>query len=61
MYLQEGWFDERPRSFQIYTPARTVVVYGLVKDEEKLIQSIEISDVIDVDDELAETAEPIDA
>lgn len=25
---QEGWYDNRPHSFQVYAPARTCVVYG---------------------------------
>lgn len=29
---QEGWFDDRPHSFQVYTPSRTAVVYSLVED-----------------------------
>lgn len=31
--LQEGWYDDRPRSFLVYAPCRTAVVYGLVEDE----------------------------
>ncbi|KAH7372698.1 hypothetical protein KP509_17G017100 [Ceratopteris richardii] len=30
-FTQEGWFDERPHSFLVYTPCRTVVVYALVE------------------------------
>lgn len=30
---QEGWYDNRPRSFMVYTPCRTAVVYALVEDE----------------------------
>uniref|UniRef100_A0A2C9V9I4 1,4-alpha-glucan-branching enzyme 1, chloroplastic/amyloplastic n=1 Tax=Manihot esculenta TaxID=3983 RepID=A0A2C9V9I4_MANES len=29
----EGWYDNRPRSFMVYTPCRTAVVYALVEDE----------------------------
>lgn len=31
--LQEGWYDDRPRSFLVYAPSRTAVVYA---PEEKL-------------------------
>ncbi|KDP42706.1 hypothetical protein JCGZ_23646 [Jatropha curcas] len=31
----EGWYDNRPRSFMVYAPSRTAVVYALVEDEEK--------------------------
>lgn len=34
---QEGWHDDRPRSFLIYAPSRTAVVYALVKDESEPI------------------------
>lgn len=33
LLLQEGWYDERPRSFLVYAPCRTVAVYTLVEDE----------------------------
>lgn len=52
---QEGWFDDRPCSFQVYTPARTVVVYSLNKDEEEPIKFI---DVRNVDDELVVEVKP---
>ncbi|XP_041998026.1 1,4-alpha-glucan-branching enzyme 2-2, chloroplastic/amyloplastic-like [Salvia splendens] len=29
----EGWHDDRPRSFLVYAPSRTAVVYALVTDE----------------------------
>ncbi|CAK9860132.1 unnamed protein product [Sphagnum jensenii] len=28
-FSQEGWYDDRPHSFQVYSPSRTAVVYGL--------------------------------
>lgn len=31
--VQEGWYDDRPRSFLVYAPSRTAVVYALVEDE----------------------------
>ncbi|GLT89940.1 hypothetical protein SLE2022_078980 [Rubroshorea leprosula] len=34
-FSMEGWYDDRPRSFLIYAPSRTAVVYGLVEDENK--------------------------
>ncbi|MCO5603864.1 hypothetical protein L7F22_058018 [Adiantum nelumboides] len=34
-FTQEGWFDERPHSFLVYTPCRTVTVYALVEDENE--------------------------
>ncbi|KAJ0028132.1 hypothetical protein Pint_35899 [Pistacia integerrima] len=30
---KEGWYDDRPRSFLVYAPSRTVVVYALVDNE----------------------------
>lgn len=30
---QDGWYDKRPRSFLVYAPCRTAVVYALVEDE----------------------------
>lgn len=29
MILQDGWYDDRPRSFLVYAPSRTAVVYAL--------------------------------
>lgn len=34
-FTQEGWFDERPHSFMVYTPCRTVTVYALVEGENE--------------------------
>ncbi|KAH9616881.1 hypothetical protein KSS87_007029 [Heliosperma pusillum] len=31
----EGHYDNRPRSFLVYTPSRSAVVYALVEDEVK--------------------------
>lgn len=35
-YMQDGWYDERPHSFQLYAPCRTAVVYALVENKETL-------------------------
>ncbi|KAH6825381.1 starch branching enzyme 2.1 [Perilla frutescens var. hirtella] len=35
----EGWHDDRPRSFLIYAPSRTAVVYALVEDEAEPIDA----------------------
>lgn len=32
-FSSEGWYDDRPRSFLVYAPSRTAVVYALVEDE----------------------------
>ncbi|XP_071908402.1 1,4-alpha-glucan-branching enzyme 1, chloroplastic/amyloplastic-like [Coffea arabica] len=32
-FTSEGWYDNRPRSFLVYAPARTAVVYAPIKDE----------------------------
>lgn len=34
----EGFYDNRPRSFMVYAPSRTVVVYHLVEDEVKPVK-----------------------
>ncbi|KAL1545731.1 1,4-alpha-glucan branching enzyme [Salvia divinorum] len=39
----EGWHDDRPRSFLVYAPSRTAVVYALVTDEPEPV------DVADAD------------
>ncbi|XP_057779347.1 1,4-alpha-glucan-branching enzyme 1, chloroplastic/amyloplastic-like [Salvia miltiorrhiza] len=36
----EGWHDDRPRSFLIYAPSRTAVVYALVTDEAKPVDVV---------------------
>lgn len=36
MLLQEGNYDNRPRSFLIYAPSRTAVVYALAPDDSEL-------------------------
>lgn len=33
--MQEGRYDDRPRSFLVYAPSRTAVVYALVNDDKK--------------------------
>lgn len=30
--LQEEMYDKRPRSFKVYAPCRTAVVYALIED-----------------------------
>lgn len=40
--MQDGWYDDRPRSFLVYTPCRTAVVYALVDGGQPLeIESTE--------------------
>lgn len=41
MILQEGWYDDRPRSFLVYAPCRTAVVYALVDGVES--EPVELS------------------
>lgn len=41
MILQEGWYDDRPRSFLVYAPARTAVVYALSDDVEPEPEPVE--------------------
>ncbi|XP_027072580.1 1,4-alpha-glucan-branching enzyme 1, chloroplastic/amyloplastic-like isoform X3 [Coffea arabica] len=36
-FTSEGWYDNRPRSFLVYAPARTAVVYAPIKDEQEPI------------------------
>ncbi|XP_062117534.1 1,4-alpha-glucan-branching enzyme 2-2, chloroplastic/amyloplastic-like [Humulus lupulus] len=38
-FSAEGWYDDRPRSFLVYTPSRTAVVYALVRDDSKSLVS----------------------
>ncbi|KAK6139905.1 hypothetical protein DH2020_026350 [Rehmannia glutinosa] len=38
----EGWHDDRPRSFLIYAPSRTAVVYALAEDEVEPVD-VEVS------------------
>ncbi|XP_058739081.1 1,4-alpha-glucan-branching enzyme 1, chloroplastic/amyloplastic [Vicia villosa] len=40
-FTSEGWYDDRPRSFLVYAPSRTAVVYALVDKEES--EPIELS------------------
>eukprot|EP00475_Leptophrys_vorax_P007651 TRINITY_DN14849_c0_g1_i1.p1 TRINITY_DN14849_c0_g1~~TRINITY_DN14849_c0_g1_i1.p1 ORF type:complete len:834 (+),score=63.92 TRINITY_DN14849_c0_g1_i1:27-2504(+) len=35
-FTAEGWYDDRPHSFQVYAPSRTVVVYGPADYEDPL-------------------------
>ncbi|KAG5553363.1 hypothetical protein RHGRI_011290 [Rhododendron griersonianum] len=32
-FTSEGWYDDRPRSFLVYAPCRTAVVYALVEND----------------------------
>lgn len=32
-FSSEGWYDNRPRSFLVYAPSRTAVVYALTEDK----------------------------
>ncbi|XP_052175529.1 1,4-alpha-glucan-branching enzyme 1, chloroplastic/amyloplastic-like isoform X2 [Diospyros lotus] len=34
-FTSEGWYDDRPRSFLVYSPSRTAVVYALTEDVPK--------------------------
>lgn len=34
MIMQDGWYDDRPRSFRVYAPSRTAVVYALADDDK---------------------------
>ncbi|CAH9138425.1 unnamed protein product [Cuscuta epithymum] len=34
-FTHEGYYDDRPRSFMVYAPSRTAVVYGPAEDESK--------------------------
>lgn len=45
MVLQEGWYDDRPRSFMVYAPNRTAVVYALVEDEPKIVDDLELVEI----------------
>ncbi|KAL5060200.1 hypothetical protein RYX36_031804 [Vicia faba] len=40
-FTSEGWYDDRPRSFLVYAPCRTAVVYALVDKVES--EPIELS------------------
>ncbi|KAG5055660.1 hypothetical protein JHK85_008170 [Glycine max] len=49
--LFEGWYDDRPRSFLIYAPSRTAVVYALADDVEPTLAD-------EAEPALADEAEP---
>uniref|UniRef100_A0A5B6ZJQ5 1,4-alpha-glucan branching enzyme n=1 Tax=Davidia involucrata TaxID=16924 RepID=A0A5B6ZJQ5_DAVIN len=34
-FTSDGWYDDQPRSFLVYAPCRTAVVYALAEDELK--------------------------
>lgn len=38
--MQEGWYDNRPRSFLVYAPCRAAVVYALVEDEAEAAHAL---------------------
>lgn len=40
-FTSEGWYDDRPRSFLVYAPCRTAVVYALVDGVES--EPVELS------------------
>ena len=37
--MQDGNYDNRPRSFLVYTPSRTAVVYALAPDDSELVKN----------------------
>ncbi|KAK6139989.1 hypothetical protein DH2020_026263 [Rehmannia glutinosa] len=41
----EGWHDDRPRSFLIYAPSRTAVVYALAEDEVEPVDAEAITTI----------------
>lgn len=41
--MQEGWYDDRPRSFLVYAPSRTVIVYALAEDEQLPLKDMDES------------------
>jgi len=50
--LQEGWYDDRPRSFLIYAPSRTAVVYALADEAEPALADATEPEPVDLDDKL---------
>ncbi|KAL5135451.1 1,4-alpha-glucan-branching enzyme 1, chloroplastic/amyloplastic [Glycine soja] len=50
-FTSEGWYDDRPRSFLIYAPSRTAVVYALADDVEPTLAD-------EAEPALADEAEP---
>ena len=42
--MQEGWYDNRPRSFKVYAPSRAAVVYALVEDEPEPVAPALVED-----------------
>ncbi|KAK6147173.1 hypothetical protein DH2020_018085 [Rehmannia glutinosa] len=42
---KEGWHDDRPRSFLIYAPSRTAVVYALAEDEVEPVDAEAITTI----------------
>ncbi|CAL5194198.1 unnamed protein product [Lathyrus oleraceus] len=44
-FTSEGWYDDRPRSFLVYAPSRTAVVYALADGVES--EPIELSDGVE--------------
>lgn len=58
MIMQEGWYDDRPRSFLVYAPSRTAAVYALVDDKAEQLPKpgSAVSDAL-VDDEAEQSPE----
>ncbi|KAG2406167.1 1,4-alpha-glucan-branching enzyme 1 [Vigna angularis] len=53
-FTNEGWYDDRPRSFLVYAPSRTAAVYVLADDDDDLEPAL--SD--EAEPALADEAEP---
>lgn len=54
--MQDGWYDDRPQSFQVYAPCRTAVVYALVDDDQPLeIESAFVDDDQPIEIEIEST------
>lgn len=58
--MQEGWYDDRPRSFLVYAPSRTAVVYALVEDEPEAVGKPEPVQKIETVEEEAEAVEALE-
>ncbi|KAG4913504.1 hypothetical protein JHK82_054089 [Glycine max] len=50
--IREGWYDDRPRSFLIYAPSRTAVVYALADEAEPALADATEPEPVDLDDKL---------
>ncbi|KAH1195362.1 1,4-alpha-glucan-branching enzyme 1, chloroplastic/amyloplastic [Glycine max] len=51
-FTSEGWYDDRPRSFLIYAPSRTAVVYALADEAEPALADATEPEPVDLDDKL---------